>query len=79
MTTIDERCARCGEDVSMLSPGYDERHLVKRGGSASFLCGSCFAVRGEARDRRRRGMSDDERRRLDGSATVIIAFGQGGH
>ena len=75
----EERCARCGEDVSMRSALFDERHAVKRHGRTSFLCGSCFAEQRASRDRRRRGMTAEERRQLENGANAFGAFAPGGH
>jgi hypothetical protein len=79
MSTADERCRRCDEDVSMRSAMFDERHRVERHGVTSFLCGSCFAELRASRDRRRRGMTEEERRSLENGANAFGAFAPGGH
>ena len=79
MTTADERCARCGEDVSMRSPLFEERQVVVRRGKNVLLCGSCFAEQRASRDRRRRGITEEERQRLENAAQSFGSFLPGAH
>jgi len=79
MTTADEQCARCGEDVSMRSPLFEERHTVVRRGKNVLLCGSCFAEQRESRDRRRGGITEEQRQRLENAALTFEPFLPGAH
>ena len=79
MTTSEERCARCGDDVSIGSPLFNERHVIEGKGVRSFLCGPCDAEQRAARNRRRRGMTEEERHELENAANAFGSFAPGGH
>jgi hypothetical protein len=79
MTTTDERCARCGDDLSVGSPLFNERHVVERRGVRSFLCGPCEAEQRAARRGRRGEMTEAEGHELENAANAFGSFAPGGH
>jgi hypothetical protein len=73
-----EPCSVCGEDTSAGSPLYSDRRVfVRHPAPPAFLCSVC-AARAVA-ERRRSGMTEDERRELEKGAAVFGAFAPGGH
>ena len=73
-----EPCVSCGDDTAAGTPLYAGRHMAgDADGRRLFLCGPCMdqMVAGRRRD----GLTDEDRRKLENAAAVFGAFAPGGH
>ncbi len=67
---LREPCVACGEDTSVGSVFFSDRHVVElRDGASTFVCSLCDArMRSQHRGRR---LTDDEVRQIVQDGTVI--------